>query len=89
MWSHSLFDFQKSGFSRISARPLKVRQRPRSFRPRLETLEDRTLLSGGLSFADPIDINLIPYRSIGRMVLSEVAMGCSWVAPNIKEMLGP
>jgi acetyl esterase/lipase len=39
----------------MSARLPKARQRLRSFRPRFETLEDRTLLSGGLSFADPID----------------------------------
>jgi acetyl esterase/lipase len=55
MWFQSASNFVKSRSSRISARLPKVRQRPRSFRPRLEILEDRTLLSGGLSFADPID----------------------------------
>jgi acetyl esterase/lipase len=71
MWSHSPFDFLKSGFSRILARPLKVRQRPRSFRPRLETLEDRTLLSGGLSFADPIDNNLGAGKSPGSIATGD------------------
>src|SRR6516162_8457307 len=55
MWSHAAFECRKSRSSRMLARLPKARQRLRSFRPRFETLEDRTLLSGGLSFADPID----------------------------------
>jgi hypothetical protein len=35
----------KSPRTRLSARALQLRQRPRSFRPRLEILEDRNLLS--------------------------------------------
>src|SRR5229473_620273 len=55
MWFQSASNLVKSRSSRISARPANVPRCPRSFRPRLEILEDRTLLSGGLSFADPID----------------------------------
>ena len=36
-----------------------------------------------------MDISLMPYRSIGIIVLSLVAIGRSWVAPNISDILGP
>jgi hypothetical protein len=49
MWFHSLFDALFARSSRISVRQRRHaprdRQRSRSFRPRLEILEDRTLLS--------------------------------------------
>jgi len=64
MWFDSVLDYLKSGPART--RPGGARRAPRRTPPKrpvarplcVELLEDRCLLSGGLSFADPIDINL-------------------------------
>src|SRR5262249_32594687 len=89
MWFHSASNFVKSCSSRISPRPAKVRQRPRSFRPRFEILEDRTLLSGGPSFADPIDytvgasprsVTTGDFRGIGILDLAVANLGSNNVS---------
>jgi len=93
MWFHSTSNFVKCPSSRISARLPKVRQRSRSVRPRFEILEDRTLLSGGTSFADPIDytvgaspqsVTTGDFRGIGILDLAVANFGSN----NVSIFLG-
>jgi acetyl esterase/lipase len=60
MWFHSILNPLKFGSAQTGQvrKQGPARKRPPRCRLSLEALEDRTLLSSGLSFAAPVDINL-------------------------------